>query len=164
MKNPYAKFVKYLEKQDNVFLQRSGDYVYLTDGKIVLKVPGTVYMSMIRPLSGIFPDAWNDCEGVKRSYDPVIRTGDNDGMDIQKACEGLSSEKNITKSRFIVELPPKGKSKKSEYARLFFCGGEVVAVSENFIDVFPIALSASGGQVPENGIRHWCRKQMISCW
>lgn len=41
MKNQYSKFVKHLEKQDSVFLQCSGDYIYLTDGKIVLKVPGT---------------------------------------------------------------------------------------------------------------------------
>lgn len=136
MKNPYAKFVKYLEKQDSIFLQRSGDYVYLTDGKIVLKVPGTVYMSMLRPMSGILPDAWDDCKGVKRSYDPAIRIDKNDGMDIEKACEDLSSEKSIAKSRFILELPPKGKGKKSEKARLFFCDGEVIAVSENFIDVF----------------------------
>ena len=48
------------------------------------------------------------------------------------ALSGLGYEK----SRFIVELPPKGKGKKSEKARLFFCGGEVIAVSENLIDVF----------------------------
>lgn len=61
MKNQYSKFVKHLEKQDSVFLQCSGDYIYLTDGKIVLKVPGTVYAAMIRPLSGIF-QVWKNAE------------------------------------------------------------------------------------------------------
>lgn len=136
MKNQYSKFVKHLEKQDSVFLQCSGDYIYLTDGKIVLKVPGTVYAAMIRPLSGIFPDAWDNCKGVKRSYDSVIRIDNAEGMDIAKACENLNTDKNLIKSRFIVDLPPKGKSKKGEKARLFFADGEIIAVNESFVDVF----------------------------
>lgn len=55
MKNPYAKFIKYLEKQEKILIQRSGESVYLTDGKAVLMLPVNLYDSMIRPLSGVLP-------------------------------------------------------------------------------------------------------------
>ena len=60
MKNQYPKFIKYLEKQDNIFVQRSGDSVYLTDGKVVLMVPVMLYNSMIRPLCGLLPEMKED--------------------------------------------------------------------------------------------------------
>ena len=41
MKNQYSEFVKYFEKQEEIFVQRSGDSVYLTDGKVVLMLPQT---------------------------------------------------------------------------------------------------------------------------
>lgn len=136
MKNQYTKFVKYLEKQENIFFQRSGDSVYLTDGKAVLMVPALIYNSMIRPLSGLFPDASEDCTGVKRVYDPVVKIVP-DGMDISKAVENISTEKLIRQSRFLLELPPTGKSKKSLPVRIFKADdGDIIAVNNVFVDMF----------------------------
>lgn len=136
MKNQYTKFVKYLEKQENIFFQRSGDSVYLTDGKAVLMVPALIYNSMIRPLSGLFPDASENCTGVKRVYDPVVKIVP-DGMDISKAVENISTEKLIRQSRFLLELPPIGKSKKSLPVRIFKADdGDIIAVDNVFVDMF----------------------------
>lgn len=136
MKNQYNKFVKYLEKQENIFFQRSGDSVYLTDGKVALIVPVLIYNSMIRPLSGLFPDASEDCTGVKRVYDPVIKIVPG-GMDISKALENISTEKLIYQSRFLLELPPTGKSKKSIPVRIFKSDdGNIIAVNNVFVDIF----------------------------
>lgn len=136
MKNQYSKFVKYLEKQENIFFQRSGDSVYLTDGKAVLMVPALIYNSMIRPLSGLFPDASEDCTGVKRVYDPVVKIVP-DGMNISKAVENISTEKLIRKSCFLLELPPTGKSKKSLSVRIFKANdGDIIAVNNVFVDMF----------------------------
>lgn len=55
-------------------------------------------------------------------------------MDIEKAVASLKTEKNITKTRFLIELPPQGR-KKSETVRVFFSDGEIIAVNENFIDM-----------------------------
>lgn len=134
MKNQYSKFIKYLEKQDSIFFQRSGDSVYLTDGKIVLKVPVMVYNGLIRPLSGILPDGLTDCKGVKRSYNTTVEIS-ADGMDIEKAVASLNIEKNIVKTRFLIELPAKGKTKKPGNARVFVADGEIIAVNEIFIDI-----------------------------
>ena len=136
MKNQYSKFVKYLEKQENIFFQRKDDSVYLTDGKVVLMVPDLIYNSMIRPLSGLFPDVSEDCIGVKRVYDPVIKIVSN-GMDISKAVGNISTEKFIYQSRFLLELPQTGKSKKSLLVRIFKADeGDVIAVNNVFVDMF----------------------------
>lgn len=136
MKNQYSKFVKYLEKQENIFFQRSGDSVYLTDGKAVLMVPILIYDSMIRPLSGLLPDVSEDCTGVKRVYDPVVKIVP-DGMNISKAVENLSTEKVIRESRFLLELPPTGKNKKSLPVRIFKADdGDIIAVDNVFVDMF----------------------------
>ena len=136
MKNQYSKFVKYLEKQENIFFQRSGDSVYLTDGKAVLMVPDLIYNSMIRPLSGLFPDVSEDCTGVKRAYDPVVKIVP-DGVDISKSVNNISTEKIITESRFLLELPSMGKSKKSIPVRIFKSDdGDIIAVNNVFVDMF----------------------------
>ena len=136
MKNQYSKFVKYLEKQENIFFQRSGDSVYLTDGKAILMVPALIYNSMIRPLSGLFLDVSEDCTGVKRAYDPVVKIVP-DGMDISKVVKYISTEKIIRQSHFLLELPPKGKSKKSLPARIFKSDdGDIIAVNNVFVDMF----------------------------
>ena len=136
MKNPYSKFVKYLEKQDNIFFQRFGDSVYLTDGKAVLMVPALIYDSMIRPLSGLLPGVSEDCTGAKRGYDPVVKIVP-DGMDISKAVENISTAKLIRQSRFLLELPPTGKSKKSVPVRIFKADdGDIIAVNNVFVDMF----------------------------
>lgn len=135
MKNEYSKFVKYLEKQENIFFQRHGDSVYLTDGKAVLMVPALIYNSMIRPLSGLFPDVSEDCTGTKRAYDPVVKIVP-DGMDISNAVENISTEKLIRESRFLLELPSNGRSKKPVAARIFKADKEIIAVNNTFVDMF----------------------------
>ena len=136
MKNQYGKFVKYLEKQENIFFQRKEDSVYLTDGKAVLMVPDLIYNSMIRPLSGLFPDVSEDCTGVKHVYDPVVKIFPG-GMDISKAVENISTEKLIRQSPFLLELPSTGKSKKSVPVRIFKADdGDIIAVNNIFVDMF----------------------------
>ena len=136
MKNQYSKFVKYLEKQENIFFQRKDDSVYLTDGKAVLMVPDLIYNSMVRPLSGLFPDVSEDCIGVKYAYDPVVKIFP-DGMNISKAVENISTEKLIRQSRFLLELPQTGKSKKSLLVRIFKADdGDIIAVNNVFVDMF----------------------------
>ena len=100
MKNQYSKFVKYLEKQENICVQRSGDSVYLTDGKAALMVPATIYNSMIRPLSGLLPEMKEDCVGAKRSNDLFVEIR-LDGLDIKKVVENLSID--IVQSESIGE-------------------------------------------------------------
>lgn len=136
MRNQYSKFVKYLEKQENIFFQRKENSVYLTDGKVVLMVPDLIYNSMIRPLSGLFPDVSEDCTGTKRAYDPVIKIFPG-GMDISKAMENINTEKLIRQSRFLLELPQTGKSKKSPLVRIFKADeGDIIAVNNVFVDMF----------------------------
>ena len=136
MKNQYSKFIKYLEKQENIFVQRSGDSVYLTDGKAVLMLPVILYDNMIRPLSGLLPELKEDCTGEKRLSD-VLVTVRPTGTDIKKAVDNLSTEKPIRQSQFLLELPPKGKSKKNILCRIFRAdGGDIIAVNEIFVDMF----------------------------
>ena len=135
MKNQYSKFVKYLEKQDNIFVQRSGDSVYLTDGKVVLMVPVMLYNSMIRPLCGLLPEMKEDCIGAKRFSDLFVEIRP-DGMDIKKAVENLNTDKVIRQSRFLLELP-KDKSKKGVTVRIFKAdGGDIIGINEKFVDMF----------------------------
>ena len=136
MRNQYSKFIKYLEKQDNIFVQRSGDSIYLTDGKVVLMVPIMLYNSMIRPLCGLLPEMKEDCIGAKRKYDLFVEICP-DGMDIKKAVENLSTDKIVKQSRFLLELPPKGKSKKGATVRIFKAdGGDIIAVDASFVEMF----------------------------
>ena len=136
MKNQYSKFVKYLEKQENIFFQRSGESVYLTDEKAVLMVPDVIYNSMIRPLSGLFPDVSEDCTGAKHVYDPVVKIVP-DGMNISKAVENISTEKTISQSRFLLESPSDGRSKKPVIVRIFKADdGDIIAVNNVFVDMF----------------------------
>ena len=136
MKNQYSKFVKYLEKQENICVQRSGDSVYLTDGKVALMVPATIYNSMIRPLSGLLPEMKEDCVGTKRSSDLFVEIRP-DGLDIKKAVENLSTDKVIRQSRFLLELPPRGKSKKGDTVRIFKADdGDIIAVNTIFVEMF----------------------------
>lgn len=136
MKNQYSKFVKYLEKQENIFVQRSGDSVYLTDGKAVLMLPVILYDNMVRPLSGLLPELKEDCTGEKRLSD-VLVTIRPDGLNIKNTVDGLSTEKPIRQSRFLIELPPTGKSKKNIPCRIFKAdGGDIIAVNETFVDMF----------------------------
>lgn len=136
MKSQYSKFVKYLEKQENIFFQRKEDSIYLTDGKVVLMVPDLIYNSMIRPLSGLFPDVSEDCTGTKHVYDPVVKIFPG-GMDISKAVENISTEKLIHQSHFLLELPPIAKSKKSIPVRIFKSeDGNIIAVQNIFVDMF----------------------------
>lgn len=136
MKNQFGKFVKYLEKQEDIFFQRKEDSVYLTDGKAVLMVPDSIYNSMIRPLSGLFPDVSEDCTGAKHAYDPVVKIFP-DGTDISKAVENISTEKLIRQSRFLLELPSNGRSKKPVTARIFKTDDDgIIAVNNVFVDMF----------------------------
>lgn len=136
MKNQYIKFVKYLEKQENIFFQRKGDSVYLTDGKAVLMVPDWVYKSMIRPSSGLFPDVSGDCTGSKHVHDPVVKIFPG-GTDISKAVENISTEKLIRQSRFLLELPSDSRSKKPVTARIFKAdAGDIIAVNNVFVEMF----------------------------
>ena len=151
MKNQYSKFVKYLEKQENIFVQRSGDSVYLTDGKAALMVPATIYNSMIRPLSGLLPEMKEDCIGAKRPSDLFVEIRP-DGLDIKKAVEKLSTDKVIKQSRFLLELPPKGKSKKGDTVRIFKAdGGDIIAVNTIFVEMF----AECGAGEPWRGVGRW---------
>ena len=151
MKNQYSKFVKYLEKQDNIFVQRSGDSVYLSDGKVALMVPATLYNSMIRPLSGLLPEMKEDCIGAKRSSDLFVEIRP-DGIDIKKAIENLNIDKVIRQSRFLLELPPKGKSKKGDTVRIFKAdGGDIIAVNTIFVEMF----AECGTGEPWRGAGRW---------
>lgn len=136
MKNPYTKFIKYLEKQENIRIQRSGESVYLTDGKAVLMLPIELYDITIRPLSGVMPVLEGDCTAEKGPYD-VFATVRPDGLDIKKAVDGFCTNKTIHQSRFILECPPAGKSKKSIPCRIFKAeGGDIITVNESYIDMF----------------------------
>ena len=151
MKNQYSKFIKYLEKQDNIFVQRSGDSVYLTDGKVALMVPAMLYNSMIRPLSGLLPEMKEDCVGAKRSSDLFVEIRP-DGIDIKKVVENLSIDKVIKQSRFLLELPPKGKSKKGDTVRIFKAdGGDIIAVNTIFVEMF----AECGTGEPWRGAGRW---------
>ena len=151
MKNQYSKFVKYLEKQENIFVQRSGDSVYLSDGKVALMVPATLYNSMIRPLSGLLPEMKEDCVGAKRSNDLFVEIRP-DGLDIKKTVENLNTDKVIKQSRFLLELPPKGKSKKGDTVRIFKAdGGDFIAVNTIFVDMF----AECGTGEPWRGAGRW---------
>ena len=148
MKNQYSKFVKYLEKQDNIFVQRSGDSVYLTDGKVVLMVPVMLYNSMIRPLCGLLPELKEDCTGAKRPSDFLV-TIRPDGVDIRKAVENLSIDKIVKQSRFLLELPPKGKSKKGVTVRIFKAdGGDT---EEYWEDGLPVRIETNLAERREKG-------------
>ena len=151
MKNQYSKFVKYLEKQDNIFVQRSGDSVYLTDGKAALKLPAMLYNSMIRPLCSLLPELKEDCIGAKRSSDLFVEIRP-DGIDIKKAMENLSIDKVIKQSRFLLELPQKGKSKKGDTVRIFKAdGGDIIAVNTIFVEMF----AECGTGEPWRGAGRW---------
>ena len=151
MKNQYSKFVKYLEKQENICVQRSGDSVYLTDGKAALMVPATIYNSMIRPLSGLLPEMKEDCIGAKRPSDLFVEIRP-DGLDIKKAVEKLNTDKIIKQSRFLLELPPRGKNKKGDTVRIFKADdGDFIAVNTIFVDMFA---ECSTGE-PWRGAGHW---------
>lgn len=134
MKNEYAKFVKYLEKQNNIFVQRDGENVYLTDGKAVLMVPAILYNTYIKPLSGILPELAEDGIGCKRANDYTVKMGD--GMDIKKAVDCLNTDYIVKESRFLVEIPVSGK-KKHALARMFYCdGGDYITVNDEYVDMF----------------------------
>ena len=151
MKNQYSKFVKYLEKQDNIFVQRSGNSVYLTDGKVVLMLPVILYDNMIRPLSGLLPELKEDCTGEKRLSDVLVTIRSN-GMDIKKVVDNLSTETPIRQSRFLIELPPAGKSKKNISCRIFKAdGGDIIAVNEIFVDMFADCITGE----PWRGAGRW---------
>lgn len=136
MKNQYSKFVKYLEKQDDIFVQRFGESVYLTDGKAVLMLPALLYDNMVRPLSGLLPELKEDCTGAKRGNDLFVTVRPN-GMDIKKAVESLNTDKIIKQSRFLLELPPMGKSKKPVTVRIFKAdGGDIIGINDVFVDMF----------------------------
>ena len=151
MKNQYSKFIKYLEKQDNIFVQRSGDSVYLTDGKAALMVAAMLYSCMIRPLCGLLPELKEDCLGAKRSSDLFVEIRP-DGIDIKKAMENLSIDKVIKQSRFLLELPPKGKSKKGDTVRIFKAdGGDIIAVNTIFVEMF----AECGTGEPWRGAGRW---------
>lgn len=151
MKNQYIKFVKYLEKQENIFIQRSGESVYLTDGKAVLMLPAFLYDNMVRPLSGLLPELKEDCTGAKRGNDLFV-TVRPDGMNIKAAVESLNTESIIRESRFLIELPPVGKSKKPISCRIFKAdGGDIIAVNETFVEMF----SECGTGEPWKGAGRW---------
>ena len=151
MKNQYSKFVKYLEKQENICVQRSGDSVYLTDGKAALMVPATIYNSMIRPLSGLLPEMKDDCVGAKQPNDLFVEIRP-DGLDIKRAVENLSTDKVIRQSRFLLELPPKSGSKKGVTARIFKADdGDIIAVNTIFVEMF----AECGTGEPWRGAGHW---------
>ena len=151
MKNQYSKFVKYLEKQDDIFVQRSGDSVYLTDGKVALMVPAMLYNSMICPLCGLLPELKEDCIGTKRPSDLFVEIRP-DGIDIKKVMENLSIDKVIKQSRFLLELPPKGKSKKGDTVRIFKAdGGDIIAVNTIFVEMF----AECGTGEPWRGAGRW---------
>lgn len=136
MKNPYTKFIKYLEKQEKILIQRSGESVYLTDGKAVLMLPIELYDSMIRPLSGVLPVLEGDCTAEKQPYD-VFATVRPDGLDIEKVVDGYRTDKIVHQSRFILEHSPAGKSKKSIPCRIFKAeGGDIITVNKSYIDMF----------------------------
>lgn len=136
MKNPYTKFIKYLEKQETIRIQRSGESVYLTDGKAVLMLPIELYDSMIRPLSGVLPVLEGDCTAEKQPYD-VFATVRPDGLDIEKVVDGYRTDKIVHQSRFILEHSPAGKSKKSISCRIFKAeGGDIITVNKSYIDMF----------------------------
>ena len=136
MKNPYTKFIKYLEKQGKILIQRSGESVYLTDGKAVLMLPIKLYDIMIRPLSGVMPALEGDCTAEKGPYD-VFATVRPDGLDIEKVVDGCRTDKIVHQSRFLLDFPPAGKGKKSIPCRIFKAdGGDIITVNESYIDMF----------------------------
>lgn len=133
MKNPYVKFIKYLEKQDKVMFQRSGDFVYLCDGVIMLKVPAMIYTEMIRPLSGILPDGLTDCSGVKDYNDLIIQISEN-ACNLEKMHERFSTEEKVIKTPFSVSFTPKS-GRKEITARIFTSNNEIICVNEALLDV-----------------------------
>lgn len=134
MKNEYAKFVKYLEKQDNIFVQRVNEEVYLTDGKAVLMVPAILYNDYVKPLSGILPELVEDGMGCKRANDYTVKMGD--GMDIKKAVDCVNTNYIVKESRFLVEIPVHEK-KKPALGRMFYCDdGDYITVNNEYIDMF----------------------------
>lgn len=141
MKNEYAKFVKYLEKQNNIFVQRADDEVYLTDGKVVLMVPVILYNTYVKPLSGILPELTEDGTGCKRANDYTVNMGD--GMDIKKVVDCMNTDYIVKESRFLVEIPIPGK-KKHSFARMFYCeGGDYITVNDDYVDMFTGIASGS---------------------
>lgn len=135
MKNQYSKFIKYLEKQDNIFFQRSTGSVYLTDGYVAIKVPDLIYDSLIRPLSGILPDVKNDCYGRKELYDATVKIIDKSGFDIKKAIEPLNTDKICTKTNLLIENPPHGKRKKMGLIRIFKSDCDLIGINDEYLQI-----------------------------
>ena len=136
MKNQYTKFVKYLEKQENIYAQRAGESVYLTDGKIVLKVPVAWYNTMVRPQSGLLPFLTEECTAERHSSNAVVSVRAN-GRDIQRVVGSLSADCIVRQSPFLLETPQGGKGKKPRLVRIFKAdSGEIVGVNNEYVDIF----------------------------
>lgn len=136
MKNQYTKIVKYLDKQENIYAQRAGESVYLTDGKIALKVPVAWYNTMIRPQSGLLPFLPEDCTAERHSSNAVVSVRAN-GFDIRQAVGSLSADQIVRQSPYLLEIPRVGKGKKPMVVRIFKADfGDIIAVRDEFVDMF----------------------------
>ena len=136
MKNQYTKYVKYLDKQANIYAQRAGESVYLTDGKIALKVPVAWYNTMVRPQSGLLPFLTEDCTADRHSSNAVVSVRAN-GFDIRQALGSLSADRIVRQSPVLLEIPRVGKGKKPMLVRIFKAdSGEIVGVNNDYVDIF----------------------------
>lgn len=106
MTNIYKKHAKALEKgakKNRLWLQRSDNTYYITDGCSMLKVPASVYDYYIRPVSPIFIPLEDGQKSVKSVCD-VLPVLSDDGLDPKEIFETYS--KNTASCRltkFIVD-------------------------------------------------------------
>ena len=152
MKNNFAKFVRYLEKQDRIKIESDTDHVYMMDGYTALKVSKADYLYFIRPLSGIFPEIKGVCYAQKDNFDPVAKIVPTD-THVKELFE--KTEKNsrvqLKKSVFLLESSAH-KNKKSLYRVFGSETGNICAVNEKYVDmleccIHPKSFMSAGGSL-----------------
>lgn len=133
-KNPFAKSVKLFSKSTDLYISRTGDCVYLSEGHIIHKMHVAAYDAFFRPVSGQFIEL-ADGEKASRRGNMAMPEKNPAAPDMGDIFEkSVPDALNLVyASPFLMEYCADGKKKLLQ--RMFTGNSYYVAVNNDFYGI-----------------------------
>lgn len=109
-RNPYAKTAKFFQKVSDLYISRTGEEVFLSEGHIIVKMHVAAYDAFSRPVSGQFVNLENGEKATKRG-NMTMPEKSGTAPDLEKLFSGFraEAEKPVSVSPFLMEYSRDGK-------------------------------------------------------
>lgn len=125
----YEKAAKWIAKDENLFIQRDGDIIYVSNTHYLIKMYKALYDGAFRTVSPRFIDMVTDGTAGTRGDKKALPVMSADGKpDFRTCIPDLFEYQQAYKTQFIMDPPVE----KCASTRLFAIGGNMAYVNEEY--------------------------------